>query len=68
MPKSMICDKKSIVIFLEGRFGRKYRLGNRVHGIFSEEEIENIMEKVLSYYKKVGTNGERFSDTISRIG
>ena len=34
----------------------------------SEEEVLNTVEKVILYYKENGLPGERFADTIARIG
>ena len=33
-----------------------------------EEEVLAVIEKVLTWYKENGTPGERFADTITRIG
>jgi dissimilatory sulfite reductase (desulfoviridin) alpha/beta subunit len=32
------------------------------------EEAEKITEKVINYYNENGQKGERFADTVDRIG
>jgi dissimilatory sulfite reductase (desulfoviridin) alpha/beta subunit len=68
-PKEAItCEKEGVSAFLGGKFGRKYRLGNKIEKIFNVEDIEKITDAILKYYKNNGKSGERFSNTIERIG
>lgn len=66
--KAMNTEKQGVAVFLGGKFGRSYRIGNRIDDIFSIEEAEKITEKVIDYYSKHGNPKERFGDTINRIG
>ena len=34
----------------------------------SEDEVLDFIEKTINYYKDNGADGERFADTINRIG
>lgn len=66
--EAITCEKQGVSIFLGGKFGRRYRLANRMEGIFHTDEVENIIRSILKYYKNNGKSGERFSNTIERIG
>lgn len=68
-PKEAItCEKEGVSVFLGGKFGRKFRLGNKIEKIFKVEDIEKITDVILNYYKDNGKSGERFSNAIERIG
>ncbi|WP_416175910.1 4Fe-4S dicluster domain-containing protein [Clostridium sp.] len=64
----MTTEKEGMQIFVGGKFGRKYRIGNRVNKIFSPEEAETIVEKITNYYVENANKGERIADMIDRIG
>lgn len=66
--KAMVPEKDGVAVFLGGKFGRKYRIADRLEKIYSVEEAEEIADKVIDYYSKNGNPHERFSDTIDRIG
>jgi len=34
----------------------------------SEDEVLSVIEKIILFYRDNGISGERFADTISRIG
>lgn len=65
---AMTLEKGGISVFVGGKFGRKYRIGNRLKGLFSPDEIEDITGKILDYYEKNGNKGERIGNMIERIG
>jgi dissimilatory sulfite reductase (desulfoviridin) alpha/beta subunit len=64
----MDIEKEGVAIYLGGKFGRKYRIGNRLENIFTAEEAEAITENILNYYAKNGEPLERFADYVERIG
>jgi len=66
--KAMDIEKEGVAIYLGGKFGRKYRVGNRLDNIFTVEEAEGITEKVLNYYEENGEPLERFADYVERVG
>lgn len=66
--KAMATEKEGVAVFIGGKFGRKYRIGDRLENIVSLEEAEEISEKVIAYYSENGNKGERFADTVDRIG
>lgn len=65
---ALTTEKEGISVFVGGKFGRKYRIGNRLKGLFSSDKLEGITEKILDYYARNGKKGERIGDMIDRIG
>ena len=56
-------------IMIGGRWGKKVAQGRPMSKIFmSEDEILSVIEKIILFYRDNGISGERFADTISRIG
>lgn len=60
--------QRGLKIYIGGKWGKLSRPGNLVKGIYSEEEVTNIIEKTLLLYREQGKTGERFGDMIDRIG
>ncbi|MDO4454044.1 MAG: 4Fe-4S binding protein [Eubacteriales bacterium] len=56
-------------IYIGGRWGKKIAQGKALSKIFtSEEEVLDVVEKAILLFREQGRTGERFSDTIERIG
>ncbi len=56
-------------LYVGGRWGKKADRGTALDKIFeSEEEILSAVEKTILFYKEQGNAGERFADTIARVG
>ena len=56
-------------VYIGGRWGKKVARGIPLSKIFtSEEEVLDIIEKAILFFKEKGIAGERFNDTINRIG
>ncbi len=56
-------------IYIGGRWGKKAAHGQPLSKIFtSEEEVLDTVEKVILLFREQGKTGERFADTIARIG
>lgn len=56
-------------IFLGGRWGKKFAHGKAMTPVFtSEEEVMSVLEKAILLFREQGKTGERFSDTIERLG
>lgn len=56
-------------IYIGGRWGKKVAHGKpltRIHT--SEEEVLNVIEKAILLFREQGIAGERFADTVERIG
>ncbi|WP_077534542.1 4Fe-4S dicluster domain-containing protein [Massiliimalia massiliensis] len=61
--------KSGYKIYIGGRWGKKTAVGKTLSKIFtSKEEALSIIEKAILLFKEQGKNGERFSDTIARLG
>ena len=56
-------------ITIGGRWGKKVGQGTPLGRLFtSEEEVLSTVEKTILFYKENGLPGERFADTITRLG
>lgn len=56
-------------IYIGGRWGKKVAQGQALSRIFtSEEEVLDVVEKAILLFREQGKTGERFADTIARIG
>lgn len=57
------------VITIGGRWGKKVAKGQPLSKVFtSEEEMLNTVEAAILLFREQGKTGERFADTIERIG
>lgn len=56
-------------IYIGGRWGKKVAHGKPLTRILtSEEEVLNVIEKAILLFREQGAAGERFADTVERIG
>lgn len=56
-------------VYIGGRWGKKYANGRPLDKIFtSEEEVLDVVECAILFFRDEGQTGERFSDTIQRLG
>ncbi len=56
-------------IYLGGRWGKKVAQGRAMSKIFTtEEEVMQIIERAIYLFRDEGLDGERFSDTVARLG
>lgn len=56
-------------IYIGGRWGKKTARGKELSRIFtSREEALDVIEKAILLYKEEGAPGERFAETIERLG
>lgn len=56
-------------IYIGGRWGKKVARGKALEKIFvNEKDVLDTIEKAILFFKEQGIQGERFSDTIDRIG
>ena len=56
-------------VYIGGRWGKKFAHGKPLDPVFtSEEEVMQIIEKAILLFREQGKTGERFSDTIERLG
>ena len=56
-------------IYIGGRWGKKVSKGRALGRIFtSKEEALDVIEKAILFFRDNGIKGERFAETIERIG
>lgn len=56
-------------IFIGGRWGKKVSIGKALSPLFmNQEEVMSVIESTLEFYEKEGKKGERFAETIERLG
>ena len=61
--------KPGFKIYIGGRWGKKIAHGQPLSKIFTnEEEVLNVVEKAILFFREQGKTGERFADTIARLG
>ncbi len=61
-------DKEGFRIMIGGKLGRHPQLAHELQGIFSEESVLDIAEKIVGFYKTNSRDGERLGAVINRIG
>ncbi|HIQ98528.1 MAG TPA: 4Fe-4S binding protein [Candidatus Scybalocola faecavium] len=56
-------------IYIGGRWGKKVAQGRALTKIFTDkEEALNVIEKAILLFREQGKTGERFSQTVDRLG
>ena len=55
---------KGFKILLGGKLGRHPRLAMELAGIYTEDEVLDIVKKCLKLYKNKSTKGKRFAEII----
>ena len=61
--------KQAWKVCIGGRWGKKVGQGQPLGRLFtSEEEVLSVIEKTILFYRENGLPGERFADTIARLG
>ena len=56
-------------ICVGGRWGKKTANGKALSKIFtSEQEVLDVVEKAIILFRDEGVKGERFADTVARLG
>lgn len=56
-------------IYIGGRWGKKTAMGKPLSKIFTtEDEVMQVVEKAICLFRDEGIQGERFADTVNRLG
>ena len=56
-------------VYIGGRWGKKFSRGLPLSKIITDEdELLQVVEKAILLFREQGKAGERFADTIARIG
>lgn len=57
------------LVYIGGRWGKKIAHGKKINYIFkTKDELLTFVEKTILFFREKGKAGERFADTIERIG
>ncbi|MEE1085625.1 MAG: FAD-dependent oxidoreductase [Schaedlerella sp.] len=60
---------KGYKVLIGGRWGKKIAHGQALNKIFtSEEEVFDVVERAILFFRNEGITGERFADTVARLG
>lgn len=56
-------------VYIGGRWGKKVAEGRPLDKVFtSEAEVIDLVERAILFFRDEGISGERFADTIARLG
>ena len=56
-------------IYVGGRWGKKVEMGKRLSRVLrSEDEVIRTVENAILLFRDEGISGERFADTVNRLG
>ena len=56
-------------IYIGGRWGKKIANGRPLDKLFmNEEEVLDTVERAILFFRDEGVTGERFADTVNRLG
>ena len=56
-------------VYIGGRWGKRTAHGRCLDKVFTDkEEVLNVIEKAILLFREQGITGERFADTIARLG
>ena len=56
-------------VYIGGRWGKKSAIAQPLDRLFTDpEEVLNVIEKCICLFRDEGISGERFADTIARLG
>lgn len=56
-------------VYIGGRWGKQIAHGRMLSKVFTDqEEVLSVIEKAILLFRDQGKSGERFADTIARIG
>ena len=56
-------------VYIAGRWGKKCAVGRPLDKFFtSEEEVLDMVERAILFFRSEGIQGERFADTVNRLG
>ena len=67
--KAMKSQLDGYKIYIGGRWGKKVAQGRYLDKVFTDkEEVLAIVEKAILLFREQGITGERFAQTIDRVG
>jgi dissimilatory sulfite reductase (desulfoviridin) alpha/beta subunit len=61
---SLIEGKKGYRVQLGGKLGRHPQLAKELPGVYSEEQVLQIIQECIRYYKQHSQHGKRFAEIL----
>ncbi len=66
---AVVEDQVAYKVYIGGRWGKKTAHGIPLHRLFtSEDEVMDVVERAILFFRDEGESGERFADTVARLG
>ncbi len=66
---ALSAERTGYRVYIGGRWGKKIAQGRPLEKVFgSEEEALAVVEKAILLFREQGQTGERFADTVARLG
>ncbi len=65
---TLMSVKKGFRIMLGGKLGRHPQFGKELPGVWSHDEVLEILSACVDHFKKHNRGGERFGDILNRTG
>lgn len=62
---SIVADKKGFMVQLGGKLGRHPQLAKELPGIFTEDEVIDIVKDCITFYKENSKQGQRFAEVFT---
>ncbi|KGK98725.1 coenzyme F420 hydrogenase [Methanococcoides methylutens] len=66
--EAWIKAREGYTVYIGGKVGKHPRLGIRLTELVDEDTLFRIIERSVEFFKIEATSGERFGDTIQRVG
>ena len=67
--KAVVGSTDGYRIYIGGRWGKKTASGRPLSKVFTDrEEVLRVVEKAILLFREQGLTGERFADTVARLG
>ncbi len=63
----LTAEKCGYKLIIGGKLGRHPQLAKEMPGIFSEDEVVSIVDKIVEFYKSNSEKGERLGSTLNRL-
>jgi len=60
--------KAACRVFVGGTWGKTQRMGTRLNALYAQDDIADVIEKVMLWYKENGYVKERLGATVDRLG
>ncbi|HOM03138.1 MAG TPA: 4Fe-4S binding protein [Acetivibrio sp.] len=68
-PTSAWEGKSGFILYFGGLFGNRISIGRQLLPIlFSKEDLHKVIEATLAFFEEHGKPGERFGNTLDRVG